>query len=137
METTFKKSAKQQAKDKAVRNRELVLALLEWSELQYGEFVMQCAEEYLKMQCGPDVYGIDMLMHNKLFWAWWCNHWNRIDEEFLTKWADCECVVDVQNEYEFMHSASNLNFRPHRVIMDCSYMQMVQEVINKDRYANH
>lgn len=136
MRTLTKKSMAFKAKTKAKHTRELVMALLEWDELAYGNFVMQCAEDYLRVQCGGrDVYGVEMLLSQPLFWAWWCNHWARIDDDFLAKWADCTCLLDLQNEYQFIHSACNLNFRPHRAIMEGSYMQMVQDVINQNRYV--
>lgn len=135
MIATLKKSAKEQAKSKAESNRELIMILLEWDSLQYGNFLMQCAEDYLKMQCGPDVYGIELLMGNRLFWNWWCNHWSRIDNDFIAKWADYDNLNEVVLEYEFAHSARNMHFRPHRVVMEQSYMKMVQEVINTERYV--
>ena len=128
--TTIKRTEVKAARNQASHDRELILALLEWDDLEYGNFLMQMAEAYLMKQCGPDVYGIEFLLKSPMFWAWWRNHWAQRDSRFLTHWADCNCLEEVCEEYQALHCAANLHMRPHRVVMEKSYMYMVQDVID-------
>lgn len=130
MKALIKKSAALKAKSKAEHTRELVLALLEWDESQYGTFVMDKAWEYLKRQCGADAYGIDKLMQCGIFWKWWLNHWAQRDSEFLACWADCDTEEEVTDEYVLLHSAVNLHVRPNKTIMEASYAVMIGAVVD-------
>jgi hypothetical protein len=124
-----KKSEATKATEKAVNTRELILEMLEWDELTYGNFVMEKAEEYLNRQCGPDAYGLQALMESPIFWKWWKNHWMQRDEIFMYEWASFNGVQFLRDEYEFVHCAANLHIRPNRVILDDSYRVMIGDYI--------
>lgn len=118
------------AKTKAEHTRELVMALLDWDAERYGSFVFEMAEQYLQRQCGRDAYGVQALLESTIFWKWWRNHWAQRDSEFLYMWADCSYQTDVQNEYEFLHSACNLHIRPNKVVLGDTYAVMINDYIN-------
>lgn len=124
------KSEVVKAKTKAEHTRELVMALLDWDAQRYGSFVFEMAEQYLQRQCGRDAYGVQALLESTIFWKWWRNHWSQRDSEFLYMWADCSYQTDVQNEYEFLHSACNLHMRPNKVVLGDTYAVMINDYIN-------
>lgn len=55
-------------------NRDQVMKLLGWCDLQYGIFQNEKGLEYLRRVVESDEAGIKMLMHSELFWRWWVNH---------------------------------------------------------------
>lgn len=126
------KSESAKAKDKMEHTRELVLAMLDWDALTYGNFVMQNAEAYLKRQCGADAYGVQALMESPIFWSWWKNHWMQRDEVFLYEWANNADVYDLRQEYAYIHCAANLHIRPNRVILEDSYAKMIANYIDSN-----
>lgn len=130
MRMLTKKSMADKARTKAEHTRELVMALLEWDAEQYGNFVLNMAIDYLKRQCGSDAYGVSTLLKSETFWKWWKNHWMLRDDAFLTIWADCNNLLDVRNEYEFLHCAANLNIYPNKKVLEASYAKMIGEFID-------
>jgi hypothetical protein len=131
MKTTIKKSEVALARTKAEHTRELVLALLDWSEEKYGNFVFDMATFYLKRQCGADEFGVKMLLESKIFWSWWKNHWAQRDSNFLAIWADCNCLIDVVNEYEFLHNQANLHISPNKTVLELSFSMMIKGFIKE------
>lgn len=130
-----RKSAVEAARLKAKRTHELVLVMLELTEAEHFEFMVDKAIEYLKKQCGPDVIGQQRLLEQSEFWAWWKNHWNRRDEQFLDEVLVTENnrIVDLRAYYDYVHGTDRLqSIRPHKRLMDKSWAKQVQPILERE-----
>lgn len=124
------KSSVATVKEVAVTHKELIQALLDWDELQYCNFQMEQGELYLNKLIGPDQYGIEFLVKSPTFWKWWINLWNKRDQDFIAELVntDKEECIEV---YRFTHSPYRLTSRPHKVILEESYRQMVGDAFDQ------
>ncbi|UOE48017.1 hypothetical protein MTO98_26760 [Mucilaginibacter sp. SMC90] len=105
--------------------RQKVMHLLELTEVQYGSVVMFAAYDYLQLQTG-DTTLTKGLQTSSLFWAWWRNHWHKIDMAFV---AECEGLVvstegihkrdlaECMQLYDAMHNPETFEFIPHNSIL--------------------
>ena len=113
-------------------NKQQVIRLLNWTEIQYCEYQQQKGIEYLKHILEVDEYGIQMQISNQLFWRWWVNHWNRRDEEFLTYGAFAPERMR-ENLYNDLHDPFGFEFYPHSVIMEAGYNTLIKEIMTDAR----
>jgi len=105
--------------------RQKVMRLLELTEVQYGSVVMFAAYDYLQLQTGDSALtkGLQASPH---FWAWWRNHWHKIDMAFVD---ECERMVvspeglhkrdltERMQLYDAMHNPETFEFIPHKAIL--------------------
>lgn len=116
----------------AQSNKEVILELLDWDELQYCEFQEQQGREYLETVVCPDGYGAKELGDSRLFWRWWINQWNRRDDDFLDgtysmsrdMYGDLEVYLELHSP-EFLQGQ-----HPHRVVFEASYSVMIGEFLD-------
>lgn len=92
-----------------------VIALLDITESQYGDYVMQQGLAYLEEQLGDAQMG-KRLAENKLFWAWWRNHWHDIDMDFITEVKHMS-RYEMQLYYETQHDYKAFEYKPQRAII--------------------
>ncbi|TAN15158.1 MAG: hypothetical protein EPN37_10300 [Chitinophagaceae bacterium] len=117
-----------------ITDRQRILELLTWDELQYGEFQMKMGEAWLRHYLGNDAYGIEYLVKDRMFWKWWINQWNHRDESFLTYAASLTYSARI-NKYEYLHSPKLLHARPHSCVLEESYARMIGELLdNKNKF---
>jgi len=109
--------------------RQRVMQLLDWSELQYGEFQMQQAEAYIQFMIGDDARGANELKQTPSFWAWWRNHWHRRDAQFVN---DIENLSQQETIwfYEITHNAKTIEYTPHSVV----FAQALAKRLEKEVY---
>jgi hypothetical protein len=117
----------------AQSNKEVILALLGWDELQYCEFQEQQGREYLRVVICPDGYGTVELGNSRIFWRWWINQWNRRDDDFLnsgTYLTEREWYGNLVT-YFFINTPEFLQGQyPHRVVFEASYSVMMGEFLD-------
>jgi hypothetical protein len=110
----------------AQTNKEAVLGLLGWDELQYCEFQEQQGREYLETVVCPDGYGAKELGDSRIFWRWWINQWNRRDDDFLTCYNISRDMYGDLEVYLDLHSPEFLQGQfPHKVVFEASYCVMM------------
>ena len=125
MKQLKKLSAIAAAKQKAERNHELVLVMLEWDEQTLQALFIDSALDYLSRQCGPDLEGIRRLREGDMFWPWFQNHWNKLDAAFIDDCLGEHDLNDVRAYYKYKHSGCNMRFKPHKAMMTKSYAKEV------------
>ena len=117
----------------ASSNKEAVLVLLDWHEMQYCEFQEQQGREYLLKGICPDGYGAKELGDSRIFWRWWINQWNRRDDDFLNSdvYADDRMIYGDLQTYLSIHSPEFLQGQyPHRIVFEASYSVMMGEFLD-------
>lgn len=111
----------------------LIMHLLNWDELQYGEFQYKTGTQYLQAYIPHDPAGIDMLIESRIFWNWWKNHWLQRDEEFLkdaqVRHSHQALIVSM---YICTHCPDTLvgQIRPQAVVLADSYSKMIGNLID-------
>src|SRR6185437_4175861 len=133
MNTIKRKTAAEVAKIKAKRTQELVLAMLEWSNDNHFEFVIDKAQEYLAKQLSPDETGKRRLMAQPEFWTWWRNHWSRRDADFVEQCLGETDIDNLRAYYRHIHSYDRLQtIRPHKCLLQRSFAKAMQPVLDKE-----
>ena len=122
------------------QNTQLLIRLMEVSELDYHNNLMDIAYEYLDNQVGKDIFGKDVLLRSKFFWDWWKNQWNRrngilihrLDLDEVCHILQPKIVRLLRKEYQNIHSVKTLNIYPSRIVIEASYAVMVGNVIDNE-----
>lgn len=113
-------------------NRAAVCRLLGWDMLAYGEFQQAAGLQYISEQVCGDAESVQTVAESPIFWAWWVNHWNRRDAEFLTYAGGYSSESRVLL-YENLNNIAGFEFYPHTIILEQAYAQMVGNMIDAER----
>lgn len=113
-------------------NKHQIIKSLNWTELQYCNYQQQIGLEYMQRVVGSDEWGIKQLEASELFWRWWVNHWNRIDEEFMTYGIIAPETMR-EHLYTDLHDPEGFEFYPHRLIIEQSYAILMDSVLADGR----
>lgn len=105
----------------------IIQQLLNWDELQYGQFIYDCGLQYLHQYIIDDADGIATLERSRIFWTWWRNHWMQRDEQFIQKANVNASAHVIQMFYEHHNNIKKLanSVWPNAVILHESYAQMI------------
>lgn len=95
--------------------RKKVIALLDVSELEYGQYQMAQGMAYLADQLGSNLLG-RKLAANALYWKWWRNHWHDTDMEWLESIAFMN-AAERRTWYELLHDPKDFEYKPQRAIL--------------------
>lgn len=112
-----------------------IQALLQWTEVEYGEFQMHQGEAWLEHWLGKDAYGIKYLVTDRMFWRWWINHWDARDADFIT-YARRLPLAERRGRYQALNSPELLNKRPHKCVLEDSYARMMGELLDAKNHSN-
>jgi len=117
-----------------------ICELLNWDEMQYGQFQYESGLAYLRHYIIGDGWGQDLLQRTKLFWSWWKAQWAIRDRAFLLEQEVELSRLRIETRlslYRHLHNASILasEIYPGRMIMDESYNQMIHTLINENQHA--
>jgi hypothetical protein len=129
-----RKTAVDTAKQRAKRNKELILAITELDEQEIFVLMVDTASDYLEKQLGPDEQGRKLLLSASAFWAWWRNHWNRIDSQFIDDVVNhsTDNTDDLKAYYKHLHSSGRMQrIRPHKTIMNQSFANATEKEVMK------
>lgn len=114
--------------------KQQVQSLLQWDDLQYGQFQYDQGLLYLQhnMLGGDDTW-LSELSRSPIFWQWWVNQWNIRDKQFLKDvWpvtgGHHNLMVD---QYEGLHDHLNLDCKPHKAVMQKTYAAMMGKFIDQ------
>lgn len=111
-----------------------VMKLLQWDDLQYGDFQMERAYAYIEHTIGHDVWGVKELKETASFWAWWRNHWHKRDMQFVQD-AKKLSIEERVLFYEITHDAEAIEFTPHATIIADAFAKMIYKETHRE--ANH
>lgn len=119
-------------------NKHEVCKLLGMTEEVYCQYQEQQGLEYLRLQMGTDLIGIDQMAKNELYWKWWINHWNHRDEEFLTYGKGMPYKMRLKY-YHSLNSVEGFEFRPHKKVIEESYRILNEDLLPliEPVHANH
>ena len=127
-------------KEQYQENKEKIMELLQWTEMQYMDFQIDMGLEYMRNVLGMDDWSADYMMRSRKFWNWWRNLWNVHDANvFLMAYEQIE-PERWEWEYKNSHCASFLDKHPSRVIMEDTYALMIESVnkdITRERKISH
>ena len=123
-------------KERAAALKQTVCGLLNWTEMQYAEYVYNTGLEYLKEYLHGDSHAIGILERSPIFWAWWKNHFTNRDEKFVM----LNRTTPIRNQeiriqlYEHYNEAAMLadSIHPNSVVLNESYALMITEVVNHE-----
>ena len=110
--------------------KQRVQNVIGWDDLRFGNFQAAMGYRYLEEELEADVYVIDALIREKLFWSWWINHWNRRDEMFLQQFEGT-LKNDLDLAYRLRHNPSAVVFKPQSTILRHSYARMMGKLIDQ------
>ena len=110
--------------------------LLNWDELQYGEFQFQCGCLYLQYYISKDPVAIDEVLLHRLYWKWWKNEW--LDRDYVLAGTLVKCdklsIEEKRRLYRNWHDARVLadECSPVGLIMSNGYKKMISEIIKSE-----
>ncbi len=115
----------------------VICRLLNWTDLEYGEFQYKCGCLYLQHYISNDPQGIDELLQHKLFWNWWKNQWHNRDFAYM---IDSEQQLDklsISNKrllYMHAHDPKMLamEIAPNSIILGEAYKKMIGELVKME-----
>lgn len=111
--------------------------LLNWSEVEYGEFQFKSGCSYLQHYIPNDPDGIDELLQHRIFWNWWKNQWHNRDFAFMLDSNNELSQLSVANRrilYVHYHDARMLaaEIAPNAIIIADAYKKMISQVIKEE-----
>lgn len=110
--------------------------LLNWSDLQYGEFQFQSGCMYLQYYIPKDPVAIDEVLQHPLFWKWWKSEWFDRDHVLAGTLLKCESLSMEEKRllYRNWHDARVLadELSPVGLIMSNGYKIMIREIIKTE-----
>ena len=109
-----------------------VMSLLNWSETKYCNYQYEQGLIYLHAYVGED--GAHKLERSRIFWNWWKNQWAIRDEDYTIGLKPISDIPLREEVYLELHDGKILvsAMHPHRFIMEQSYTQMVDELIQHE-----
>lgn len=125
-----RRNSRRDAKEALKRS---VCELLNWTEMQYAEFVYHEGLAYLKAYLPGDAHAAGILERSPIFWAWWKNHWQNRDAAFLKHCR--ERAINFKTElYNSLHDGAELadSIYPNSVVLNESYALMITELVNNE-----
>lgn len=123
-------------REKAALLKAQVMALLNWSEMQYAELQFSQGVEYLKTYLKGNEHDMRLLEYSSVFWAWWRNHWTQRDENFMAiHHAHPLRRVDIARQLYEQYNRGRLlanSIHPNAVVLNESYALMIDELIQTE-----
>ncbi|MEZ5017376.1 MAG: hypothetical protein R2800_10015 [Flavipsychrobacter sp.] len=114
-----------QNKHRAIAQK--VMILMEWTELEYGAYMMQAGMEYMRYVLYMDDWAIAFMSQSKLFWGWFRSQWYQREEHLFLPEATGMGHNDRMLKYKTIHSPIALSNHPHAHIMEETYSKMITE----------
>lgn len=125
-------------------NAQLLIRLLDITEDQYNNLLIDTANEYLDRSMGLDAFGKQVLLSRGHFWQWWIRQWNRREKIFIhtlslrdhNKLSREERLLVLKAWYE-EHSLDNLAVYPNRVVLESTYAVAVGQLIDHEHKSKN
>lgn len=70
-------------KTEAAKNKQLVLEVLNWTELEYNTFLFDMGYRFLELEHEGNQEEIQQEVKKPSFWSWWKTNWAKRDVHFL------------------------------------------------------
>jgi len=117
---------------KYTENQHNVQRLLQWSEMQYAEYVYETGISYLTAYL-QDALWVDEIIRSAIFWNWWKKQWHLRDVEFVRYACLSKSAHTLAQLYQELHNAQALAkcMHPHAIILEESYAEMIQKLIKE------
>lgn len=108
------------AQQKADATMREVCLLLNWTDMQYNEFLYQNGIAYLHLYLPCDEWGRQQLERSRLFWNWFKLLWISLDKDLLNDALFTKLPCEKRrNDYRFMHCPRTLVYhvKPNAVVL--------------------
>lgn len=96
-------------------NAIVTAGMLGWTDEEMFDFKSALGIWYIRSRYGENAY-TESILSSSDFWAWFLNHWERRDNDFLGRWVNK--VVDFAKEYRSFHTLHCNDYYPHRGMLD-------------------
>jgi hypothetical protein len=122
--------------DKNIESK--VRDLLQWSEDQYNELVLETGIQYLEAMAPEYKQVTRQISKSEIFWNWWRSHWQRRDEQFL---EECETWHTTLEKYRTVYRNHNdakmllANVYLNSNVLHESYAQLFDQITKKQTQA--
>lgn len=125
----------------AEQQREAVRHLLGWTEESMSWFIYNQGLRYLKLYLLNNQHDISILEANKIFWAWWKNHWNNRDRDFLILHKNHPVRDRAIREQLYQHYNDGKmladSIHPNSVVLHETYACMITELVKTETDKHH
>jgi len=108
-----------------------VCEILQWDELQYGEFIYQSGLQYLREYIKDESEAIiDHIIRSRIFWNWWKMNWQYRDQAFVKSSPVKLQMKTCRAIYFELHDARTLaeEIYPNGAVLGESYNNMIAEL---------
>jgi hypothetical protein len=113
--------------------------LLNLSENDHNDMMLEGALEYLRLYVGDDNWGVEQLRKEPRFWKWWTAQWHRRTRQWLyrhgltaTSRLCREERYELGVEFRALHNTNTLNVYPSNVVMERTYALMLNEITHSN-----
>jgi hypothetical protein len=128
-----------QMRNQYATNKLLVQKILNWTPLQYAEYQEQVGYEYLRQVLEVDEHNVKLMSYEAMYWKWWINTWNMIDDELLITYLQKNDYPNIPNYhiqlYIESHKVQYIATTPMAVHFDNTYAKMIAEL--NESYTHH
>lgn len=122
-------------KERAQQLKQAVIALLQWTEMQYAEFQYEQGTKYLHAYLKGDEYCVRIMEDSRIFWNWWKNHWTIRDAEFIhiANQVTIRRTEIIRQLYRQYNKGTMLatSIHPNAVVLNESYAGMTTNMISE------
>lgn len=123
---------KDEIKQKQLSLQALVMHLLDLSEVGMNTLLFETGAEYIERRSPAPI--ASEFLAEPIYWGWWKSQWALVDEYFLSKSADMECLTpqEMRNLYEQLHE--DIDRMPDKIVYEKvhdTYHTMSRKVAGK------
>jgi len=109
--------------------------ILQFTQEDYNEFLFEAGCAYLDYDMMGDEWGKNKLLNHTMFWSWWKNQYNIMDEIILNEFRDVENiekadVVKLKKHYFSRHVQTNFKLE------NKLYHYLFEERVKEDKIKN-
>jgi hypothetical protein len=119
----------QTMRNQYANNKIQVQQILNWTPLQYAEYQEQIGYDYLRQCLQVDEYNVKLMTYEAMYWKWWINTWNIIDDQLLHAGFHINDYQHIPNYNELLyketHKATYIHTSPLAVHFDNTYAKMI------------
>lgn len=107
-------------------NRAKIQRLLKWTELQYAQYQERIGYQYMQHQLQLDAHAVKQMSYEAMYWRWWVNTWNIIDDQLLLDYL----ILHPNPEalYCEAHKVQYIATSPMAVHFENTYAKMIGEM---------
>lgn len=89
-------------------NQQLIMALFDLTDFDYGQLVFNSGVAYANRMTGADDIGFEFLIKTMFYWSWWRSEWSARDAVFLDTYSAGADQSILYDNYLFQHNIYRL-----------------------------